>query len=59
MYHHVSPKNHHLSRTAACIVCHHVMGCPLIAIGGYSLQVCSSGVNILDKQADKHSKGQS
>ena len=42
-----SPTNHHLSRSAACIIYHHVMRSPLIAIGGRCLQMCMLGVNIL------------
>jgi len=52
-----SPKNHHLSRSAACIIYHHVMRRPLIAIWGYGLQICRLGANIYRANRLQHSKG--
>ena len=41
-----SLKSHHFSRSAACIICHHVVRRPPIAIWGYGLQMCRLSANI-------------
>jgi len=51
-----STLNHHLSRSAVCIIYHHVMRRPLIAIGGDGLQMCRLGANIYRTNGQHHSK---
>jgi hypothetical protein len=54
-----APKNHHLSLSAACVICHLVIERPQTPTGGADLRVCRSDANILNTHVTLRTERQS